>query len=333
MVGPKVVANSTRFPGTSLRYKSRSELGDRRLASAVIVLELSLAGLLTIGLGVTDTGISPQEYLVLIAIVTYLGSFALAWRLHGPLSPPSFYIALLGLFHLGSFVPFTGASGFWSHIADRWFGYASFSATMYLVIAAFLFLSVGMIMGGSRGAPADRPAQLSQGTSESSVKMLFNIGLAIELVGFLLFLIGGIRLNIFSVSYGEAFRVVTIQDPRLLGNSFFVIRTGAIIAMCAARQVARFRVFWGTMVLLAPIFLYGYRGPAMIIMLGVLLAWQYANSQKAKLAAIILVLSAAFLGPAVRLTRSGTLDLGTALSYTSPIDLSAEAGGSVLTLV
>ncbi|NLE99741.1 MAG: O-antigen polysaccharide polymerase Wzy, partial [Anaerolineales bacterium] len=250
------------------------------------------------------------------------------------MSPSSVYIALTALFHLGLVIPYDAGvidQGSITLASRLWIDSPSVPRAYLLVALAFFAYALG---GCLRGDGPQQPQGHCDALREASVcRGLRMGGAALALVSIAICYAGAYRIGLFRTTYLDAYLLVTIRDPRLFQFGLQIAGLGTLICAAGCRENELRLLALSYLVMLMPLFLFGYRGPILVIMLTLLVAWDYANPRTARKLLVGLLALAFLAAPVISQARNAQASSQSLRFGVSVLDLPAEAGGTIGTVV
>jgi oligosaccharide repeat unit polymerase len=273
------------------------------------------------------------------ALATFIwisGVIVIALRTeNGFFSLPVGYLLLLGVFHFGMIIPML--MGIRVEISSPWPFSPSLSKSLSLCGTGFAFYSISALSYTyTTGRTKQRVMQrhLSDRISSISLKYLFIGGLILGTVGVLFLSVGVWSLNLFQVTYGESFMLRMDNDPRLFGTGYLFLLMGMVIAGSAA---SRRQIKWIAMIsvlVFAPLFLYGFRGQIIVYFMALLSMWYRKDQRLARKIGYVALIAIVLLAPTVKVLRdSRDMTFAYAVNNINILDFVTEAGGSLGPLV
>jgi len=300
----------------------------RRIVNFWVLLLLTLATGSALAALATDS-LPTVELATGCAALSFVMAFAhtLARSPGGLVSLPCGYLGLLGLFHLGLIVP--ACLGYAPPREARWLFSSTTPKALLLCVVAFAAFSVGTAVAGLRAPRRPLPGAIAQHS-----RGLLIGGVVLGLVGTALLTAGAFRIGMLDVLYREFFAVRELEDPRLFGIGYMFATMGMVIAGVGANRAQLRIVGLASVIVLGPLFLYGFRGHLIVYFIALLMIWHRKDRRMARQVAVAGLVLVLLLSPAVRLLRAGgTESLTEALSSVGALDLLTEAGGSLRPLV
>lgn len=272
----------------------------------------------------------------LAATIWIAGVTCLALRTeNGFFSLPVGYLLLLGIFHLGMIIPLL--MGFQVDFASPWLFSTSVSKSLSLCGTAFAFYSIATLSYRYRTGGTIRLMthhHLSDKNFNISVQFLFLGGLILGALGVCFLGVGMWRLNLFQVTYVESYMLRMDNDPRLFVTGYLFVLMGMVISGSAA---SRGQIKWIVMIsvlIFAPLFLYGFRGQIIVYFMALLSIWYRKDQRLARKIGYVALLAVVLLAPAVKALRdSREITFAYAIKNINLLDFVTEAGGSLGPLV
>lgn len=254
---------------------------------------------------------------------------------NGFFSLPVGYLLLLGVFHLGMIIPML--MGFQVEITSPWPFSPSLSKSLNLCGTAFAFYSVAALSykyRASRARQLEMQHHSSDRYSSISLHYLLTGGLVLGIVGVIFLSIGVWSLNLFQANYGESFTLRMDNDPRLFVTGYLFVLMGMVIAGSAA---SRRQIKWIALIsvlVFAPLFLYGFRGHIIVYFMALLSIWYGKDPRLTRKIGYVTLMAIVLLAPAVRAFRdSREITFAYAIKNINIFDFVTEAGGSLEPLV
>lgn len=244
----------------------------------------------------------------------------------GVLSFPFLYLLLLGLFHLGLVVPL--AFGLTSDEVPTWTGSAHVPAALGLFASAAVAFAAGASAGGraARSAASSTPALPPE-------RHLVIVGSLLALAGAALLWTGVIQLGVLDADYGAYYERAQVEDVRFFGFGLMIFPVGLLVAAAGATRGQMPWLAGGVALVLGPLFLGGFRGPAIVQVTALLAVWARKDGRSARRVAAVAAAAAFVLVPAVRATRDAGAGVGEGLRDVEPLAAVLEMGGSLHPLV
>ncbi len=261
----------------------------------------------------------------LLAGVVWAGCLAFLARTspYGLLSLECLYLALLGLFHLGLVVP--AALGLRPERVHSWTSSPQLGTALGLFTAATLSLTLGARLIRRDGN--DAPGVVSPRP------ILFGVGLTFAIAGAALLWTGILQQGLLSIGHADYYEQSMTEDTRLFGFGLMLFPIGLIVAAVAATPRGMLGLAAVFACVLGPVFLAGFRGPALVQGAAFLAVWVRKDARTAKRLAAGGVVALFLLVPAVKITRNASIGLSDALREAEPLEFLYESGGSLHPLV
>ncbi|MGO9371448.1 MAG: O-antigen polysaccharide polymerase Wzy [Syntrophobacteraceae bacterium] len=307
-------------------------MGKQRIVSSFPSILLFMLGILSLSFCFSEETLSVNMSAALAASIWIAGITCLALRAeNGLFSLPVGYLLVLGVFHLGMIIPLL--MGFRVDLANPWPLSPSVSKSLSLCGTAFAFYSTAALSYKYRSGEARQLIMSHRflGINPNiSVHFLLIGGLILGVVGACFLGIGISNLNLFQVSYGDSYMARMDADPRLFGTGYLFVLMGMVISGAAASQR---QIKWIAMIsilVFAPLFLYGFRGHLIVYFMALLSIWHRKDPRLARKVGYIALIAVVLLAPAVRALRdSREITFADAIKNTNPLDFITEAGGSL----
>jgi hypothetical protein len=292
---------------------------DRDRASLV-----GLVLLVAVGLAIAFPGSGHP----VLATVVWLGCLA-AVALSNPrgiLSFEGLYLLWLGLFHLGLVVPI--ALGVDAEPFPEWLLGRDVSRALGMFTAGALAFTAGVLVVAPR-----RAAVVDEAATLPPHGPLFAVGLAVAAIGAAIFWAGVVQAGLLSGAYTDYWERALTGDVRLFAFGFMLLPIGVVVAAVGAtpRQMAYLAL--GYAIVVGPVFVNGFRGPALVHAATLFTVWMRKDSRTAMRVALATAVALFVISPAFRASRSLGTSFAAAASEARPLDGVMEAGGSLRPLL
>jgi oligosaccharide repeat unit polymerase len=243
---------------------------------------------------------------------------------------PMLYLSLLGLFHLGAFVPW--ALGLYDIARVPWLTPYGISRALGLVVYSIVAYQLGLLVALRGGEFRTESFHSSAKVQDSKI---FAAGSFLFLFGAIMFVFGLIQLDpagYYRLTYSETFRLRAESDPRFFGTGI----TFAFIGLCmaaagASRRQTRAAVFY-TAAFFLLLFYLGFRSPAITAVLLVCAIACKKGTKFPRWVPLIAVAGLLVAVPLVRIIREEAINqrsMTKALSEMNILDGPAEVGGAI----
>lgn len=241
----------------------------------------------------------------------------------GLLSLECLYLGWLGLFHLGLVVPL--ALGLPADPFPEWLVGRDPSFALGLFTAATLAFTLGAVV------LAPRPSSVKETIGPHGP--LFLVGLALAVVGALVFWRGVLQIGLLSGTYAEYYDRPVGTDVRFFGLGIMLFPIGILVAAvgATASQLKLLGLAYACVV--GPVFVAGFRGPVLAHTMALLAIWLRKDPRAALRTAAAVAVVALVLVPAIRVSRNADASVGAGARAAKPIEVFTEAGGSIRPLI
>jgi oligosaccharide repeat unit polymerase len=177
-------------------------------------------------------------------------------------SAPMLYLALLGLFHLGTVLPW--ALGIYDASRISWFVPYGLSPALALISYSIITYQLGLLVAlkGCRHHVSITVSNEPAGLEDSKVFIAGNFAV---LAGATMFVIGLIRLDsggYYRLIYSELWRLRAESDPRLFGTGITVALIGLCLMAAGSSRRQLQTTYFYTGIWFSILFYMGFRSPA-----------------------------------------------------------------------
>jgi oligosaccharide repeat unit polymerase len=241
---------------------------------------------------------------------------------NGILSLSALYLLLLGVFHLGLVVPV--ALGLTQGTPPAWLR----SPQLGTALGLFSVATAAFTLGAR--AHAQPIARRDTHPLEPQRELLW-VGCLVAALGGTLLWVGVMQLGLLSAGYDSFFERHMTQDTRNFLFGLMLFPMGVLVAAVGATPRQMFALGALVAIVLAPLFLTGFRGPVIVQMASLLAVWTWKDRRTARRLAVAGVLLAMLLAPAIRASRD--LEREFRIEAFDPFEVLTEAGGSLYPLI
>ncbi|WP_242343903.1 O-antigen polysaccharide polymerase Wzy [Anaeromyxobacter terrae] len=245
-------------------------------------------------------------------------------RPSGWLSLASLYLLVLGIFHLGLIVP--DALGISTEDAPQW----AHSSQLGAALGLFSIASIAFTLGA--GAYTRVPLE-EDAAPLPPQRALFWMGVLVAVCGAAMLWAGVLKLGLLSLGYSAHFERAMMEDVRFFGFGLMLFPMGVLVGAVGATQRQMLALGGMLAVVLGPLFLGGFRGPAIVQATALLAVWARKDRRIARRLAITGTVVAIVLIPAIGVTRDAAEGLSVGLAKFRPLAVLRETGGSLYPLV